>query len=242
MAPRLGQLPPSWQTFFMDIKKAINFLTPQGLKDVISNLQGRIKELMNDNSKLHVENDGLKKKNDDLENRIRLLLGEKPKPKFDPRPEGKDRTSDKAKNKNKGPRTPRRKKEDIKIDKTQLIPAPTDSLDSTYEYKGTRKVVIQEIAFNRDNICFEIERFYSPVHGKVVEGMIPPEYQGHQYGPKLRSFILHSFYHGDCTHNKIRLILKGIGIKISNQTINNILLEDHSDLEQEFEESNYSGP
>jgi len=227
MAMRLGQLIPACQNILMDFKKALDFLTPQGLKDII-------KGLLNDNSQLHADNESLKKKNEELENRMRQLLGEKPKPDFS-KDKNKDRTSDRPKSDKKKDRSPRRKKSDLQIDKTQLIPAPTDLLDSTYEYKGTRKIVIQEIAFNRENICFEIERFYSAEHGKVVEGNIPPEYQGYEFGPRVRAFILHLFYHGDCTHNKIRLILKGIGIKICNQTINNILLEDYSDIESEFE-------
>lgn len=218
----------------MDIKKALDFLTPQGLKDIIKNLQDRVNGLLNDNSELNASNEALKKKNEELENRIRQLLGEKPKPNFS-EDKNKDRTADKQNKKDKNPGSPRRKKIDLEVDKTQLIPAPTDLLDSTFEYKGTRKVIIQEIAFNRENICFEIERFYSAKYGRVVEGLIPAEYQGHEFGPRLRAFILHLFYHGDCTHNKIRLILKGIGIKICNQTINNILLGNYSDLEDELE-------
>jgi Transposase IS66 family len=218
----------------MDFKKAIDFLTPQGLKDIIINLQNRIRELMNDNSRLHAENEAKAKKVEELENRIRQLLGEKSKPHFNA-DKNKDRTSDQPKDKSLKSKTPRRKKEDIEIDKTQFIPVPTELLDSSFEYKGTRKVVIQEITFDRENICFEVERFYSSEQGKVVEGQLPPEYQGYQYGPRLRAFVIHLFYHGDCTHNKIRLILKGIGIKICNQTINNILLETYSDLEEELE-------
>lgn len=219
----------------MDIRKALDFLTPQGLKDIIKNLQGRINDLLSDNSELHADNEALKKKNLELENRMRQLLGEKSKPDFS-KDKNKDRTAPKTKNKgDKTPRSPRRKKVDLEIDKTIIVTAPSELLDSTYEYKGKRKVVIQEIAFSRENLCFEIERYYSSEHGKVIEGIIPPEYQGYEFGPRLRAFILHLFYHGDCTHNKIRLILEGIKISICNQTINNILLETYGDLEEEFE-------
>ena len=220
----------------MDFKKALDFITPKGLKDIINNLQDRINGLLNDNSELHAQNEKLKIKNEELENRMRQLLGEKPKPDFS-NGRGKDRTAPKSKNKgDKKPRSARRKKVDLKIDKTIIATVPANLLDSTYEYKGRRKVIIQEIAFNRENICFEIERFYSPEHGKVIEGIIPAEYQGYEFGPRVRAFILHLFYHGDCTHNKIRLILEGVGISICNQTINNILLETYSDIEQEFKD------
>jgi FtsZ-binding cell division protein ZapB len=234
MAMRLGQFFVFCQNLSMDIKKALDFITPQGLKDIIKNLQERINDLLNDNSELNASNEALKKKNEELENRIRLLLGEKPRPDFSGE-KNKDRTAGKHKNKDNKDRSPRRKKLDLQIDKTQFIAAPAGLLDSTYEYKGTRKVIIQEMAFNRENICFEIERFYSSEYGRVVEGHIPAEYQGYEFGPRVRAFILHLFYHGDCTHNKIRLILKGIGIKICNQTINNILLENYSDIENELE-------
>lgn len=220
----------------MDIKKALDFITPKGLKDIINNLQDRINGLLNDNSELHSQNEKLKKKNEELENRMRQLLGEKPKPDFS-NGHNKDRTAPKSKNKpNKKPRSARRKKVDLEIDKTIIATVSPNLLDSTFEYKGRRKVIIQEIAFNRENICFEIERFYSPEQGKVIEGIIPAEYQGYEFGPRTRAFILHLFYHGDCTHNKIRLILEGVGISICNQTINNILLETYSDIEQEFKD------
>lgn len=131
----------------MDLKKAFDFLTPQGLKDIILNLQNRNKDLMNDNSRLHAENETKAKKVEELENRIRQLIGEKPKPEFDPK-KNKDRTSGKPKDKTGKTRAERRKKEDIEVDKKEFIPVPTDLLDSTFENKGTRKVVIQEIAFS----------------------------------------------------------------------------------------------
>lgn len=218
----------------MDIKKALDFLTPQGLKDIINNLQDRINGLLNDNSDLHAHNEKLKKKNEELENRMRQLLGEKPKPDFSKDP-NKDRTAPKSKNESdKKPRSARRKKIDLEVDKTIIATVSPEMLDSTFVYKGRRKVIIQEISFNRENICFEIERFYSSEHGRVIEGRIPPEYQGYEFGPRVRAFILHLFYHGDCTHNKIRFILEGVGISICNQTINNILLETYSDIELEF--------
>lgn len=229
----LGLFKVLYQNSCMDLIKILDFLTPQGLKDMLIQLQERVNGLLNDNSRLHADNEGLKKKNQELEDRLRKLLGEKEKPRFQD-PKNKDRTSDKTKRKKMGKRLARRKKSDLIVDKTVLVEAPTDQLDASFEYKGRRKVVIQEIAFQRENVCFELERFYSSAQGKVVEGQLPPEYQGHEFGPRLRTFIMHLYYHGDCTHNKIRRLLEGIGIRICNQTINNIVLERPADLEEEL--------
>ena len=156
----------------------------------------------------------------ELENAIRLLKGEKIKPNFNPNKN--DRTSDLERNddddddipsnrstKNRdNAKKPRRKKKDIKIDRVEFCAVDSDQLDATFENKGTRSVVIQEIQFNRDNIQFVIERYYSSEYGKTVEGKIPPSYEGRMFGPNLIAFILASYYEGDVTIKKIQKIFR----------------------------------
>jgi FtsZ-binding cell division protein ZapB len=95
----------------LDFTKILDFVTPQGLKDIARNLQARISDLIDQNEELYSESEKLKKRNQELEDQIRILKGEKPVPKFK---EAKDLTSaeikDKKKDKNKQSRAPRRKK------------------------------------------------------------------------------------------------------------------------------------
>lgn len=209
----------------MDFSKILDYVTPQGLKDIIKNLQGRNAELVDENEDLFSEAEKLKKRNQELEDQIRILKGEKPVPKFK---EAKDLTSDenkdKKKDKNPKQRSPRRKKIDLDIDKTIDLKVDRSKLPTGAVHKGYRQITIQEILFQRHNICFNIERFYDPATGKLIEADLPVEYKGHEFGPTLRSFIVAQYFESDSTHFKIKNLLKGIDIDISNSKINSVLL------------------
>lgn len=101
----------------MDFSKIFDFVTPQSLKDITKNLQGCNSALIDQNEDLYSESEKLKKRNQELEDQIRILKREKPVPKFK---ESKDLTSDEnkgygKKNKNKEPRSSRRKKIELEI-------------------------------------------------------------------------------------------------------------------------------
>lgn len=209
----------------MDFSKILDYVTPQGLKDIIKNLQGRVTTLIDENEDLFSEAEKLKKRNQELEDQIRMLKGEEPIPKFK---EAKDLTSDENKSEKKDKkskeRSPRRKKVDLKIDETINLKVDRTKLPNGAIHKGYRQITIQEILFERHNICFNIERFFDPISGKLVEADIPAQYKGHEYGPTLRSFIVSQYFESDSTHSKIKKSLKSIDIDISNSQINNILL------------------
>lgn len=209
----------------MDFTKILDFVTPQGLKDIAKNLQARISDLIDQNEELYSEAEKLKKRNQELEDQIRILKGEKPVPKFK---EAKDLTSaeikDKKKDKNKQPRAPRRKKINLGVDETIDLKVDRSKLPAGAIHKGYRQITIQEILFERHNICFNIERFFDPSTGKVIEAEMPIEYKGHEFGPTLRSFIVTQYFESDSTHSKIKNILAGIDIDVSKSQINNILL------------------
>lgn len=209
----------------MDFSKILDYVTPQGLKDIIKNLQGRNAELVDENEDLFSEAEKLKKRNQELEDQIRMLKGEKPIPKFK---EPKDLTSDEHKNKKKDKkskeRSPRRKKVDLEIDETIDLKVDRSKLPFGAVHKGYRQITIQEILFERHNICFNIERFLDPATGKLIEADIPAQYKGHEFGPTLRSFIVAQYFESDSTHSKIKNSLTSISVNISKSKINNILL------------------
>jgi hypothetical protein len=153
----------------MDFSKILDYVTPQGFKDIIKNLQGRISALIEQNEDLFSEAEKLKKRNQKLEDQIRILKGEKPVPKFT---ESKDVTSDENEKKKKD-RSARRKKIDLGIDETVDLKVDRSLLPAGAIHKGYRQITIQEILFERHNICFNIERFYDPTTGKLIEADIP---------------------------------------------------------------------
>jgi methionine-rich copper-binding protein CopC len=231
----LGQMFSCSYNYFMVFNKTLDLISFQGLKDIIYNLQGRISDLMNQNEDLFTEAEKLKKRNEELENQIRILKGEKPVPKFEKKKISNDKNNE-SKNKNTKEKNPRRKKEDLEIDKNIDLKVDRSKLPPNAIHKGYRQITIQEILFERHNICFNIERFLDPATGKMIEADIPAEYKGHEFGPTLRSFIVAQYFESDSTHSKIKNQLAGIDIDISKSQINNILLNSSLEFKDELEE------
>ena len=222
----------------MDFSKILDFVTPQGLKDIIKNLQGRNSELVDLTEELFSESEKLKRRNQELEDQVRILKGEKPVPKFK---EPKDLTSDenkpdKNKKKDKKDRSPRRKKIDLAIDEMIELKVDRLKLPAGAVHKGHRQITIQEILFERHNITFNIERFLDPATGKMIEADVPEEYRGNEFGPTVRAFIVAQYFESDSTHSKIKNQLMGIDIDISKSQINNILLHSSEQFGPELDE------
>jgi len=193
-------------------------------------------------------NDQHSEKIERLEAQIRKLQGLPSKPKF----KTKDKTSDlddddDSGNGKSGGEKPnkrkdaagknRRKKKELEVDLKEKIKVSPSELDATFQYKGTRKVVVQDILFQRNNIEFELEKYYSKEHGKTVEADLPPGYDGGYFGPHLIAYIKCNYYEGDVTIKKLFKILTSIGIKISIRQINRIINDRPDELVYEAEEA-----
>ena len=151
----------------------MNISTPKMLRDWIKVLSNKVEEL----SHINEQKDQIIEQQ---KAQIRRLQGLPAKPVFD----SKDKTSelsdsddddddDTPENKMKRRRQAaakksRRKKKDLKIDEAKKICVDPDDIDSTFSYKGTRKVLIQDLLFKRNNIEFELEKYYSSKYNKTV--------------------------------------------------------------------------
>jgi hypothetical protein len=231
---------------FKNITKSfISLSTPKMLRDWVSVLLNKVEEVEHDKKVLE-------EKNEILKAQVRQLQGLPAKPKFN----SADKTSELDKDNDDDDDTPenkmrkrrkkaaqkkRRKKKDLIIDKTKKLIVNPDDLDSTFEYKGTRKVIVQDIIFHRNNIEFELEKFYSKEHGKTVEADLPPGYEGGYFGPHIIAFIKCSYYEGDVTIKKIHKILTSIGSKISVRQINRIINDRPDQLVDEMEDARVAG-
>lgn len=226
---------------FRDLtQKIFSTASPKMLKDWIRNLLQKIEENEINISKVEAENEALK-------NKIRRMQGLSTKPKFS---KSKDKTSDleteddndddgKAKTSNKrkdAAKKNRKTKKDIHIDKKEKITVDREMFDESFIYKGTRKVIVQELLFQSNNIEFEIERYYSPEFG-YLEAELPQKYRNGFLGPCLKTWILTVYYQGNLTIKKMRSILLGINIDISLREINRIINKEYSPLVDEYDEA-----
>ena len=193
----------------------------QKIKELVKNLSEKLEST-------NQENENLKAENKELKSRMRELIGEQKLPEFktDKNKNSKERDPNKEykepkeKGSGRGKRGKRNqkikisRKEKLKIDKSIL---PTDA-----QFKGHRKVIIQEIIFQTDNVEYLIPRYYSPSLKKYFEAELPPGYKGHEFGPKLRAFVLMMSTQARVTENKIKSIFDTIGIYISIGHINKV--------------------
>lgn len=245
-AARIGPLFCPLYATNMSIKditqKIFDTATPQLLKDWIRSLANKLQET---ESELADANKEIER----LNNKIKKLQGLPTKPKF----KKKDKTSDLeskaddqgddpcSRNKRKeAAKKNRAKKKELKIDQKKKISIDASMLDESFINKGSRKVVIQEINFSSNNMEFELERYWSPIFG-LVEAELPEKYKGSFYGPKLKAFILSSYYHGNVTIKKIKKILQAIGIEISIRQINRIINKVDERLDRELDEARKQG-
>ena len=190
--------------------------------------KGKLKETLKETAQLAVdrtvENAQLQEKLAAAEDQIRILKGEKKKPKIKPA-----NTSDLNPKKNINSKK-KDKKKNLDIDKTISLDIDEKDLPSDAKFVGTREVVIQEMIIKRNNIKFIIQRYYSKIFGKVIEAPVPEQYKGSQFGPQLTSFILYQYYKCRVPQNKIISMVKDWGIDISAGKVCSIL----NNLKEDF--------
>jgi len=154
-----------------------------------------------------------------LEDEIRRLKGEKIKPQIKPANTKDLNPPPKKKHKKK------HKKADLEVDEEVELDVDKEDLPSDAKFIGKRDIIIQEMKIERRNIKFVISRYWSEELGKVIEGKIPDEFKGSEFGPQLRSFIIYQNYKNRVPQKKIVDMLFDWGIEISEGTVCNILNE-----------------
>lgn len=225
-------------------KSILDLATPKNLRELVDNLLNRNEELT------QINNQNLEKiKRLEAENR--KLKGLPVRPEFSP----KDKTSDlddededppkndedkkkrTGKKRSDAAKKNRRGKKDLEVDDIKRVKVDASLLTPNYQYKGIRKVIVQDINFERNNICFELEKYYSADDNQTIEADLPAGYEGGYFGPNIIAYIKCCYYEGDITIPKIHRILKSIGIEISLRQINRIINDRPDELIKELDEA-----
>jgi len=214
---------------FDDIKRfsitALSRLPIGRLKEVLKVLLNTVEDLSFENKKVKEENQKLRDEN-------RRLKGEKGKPDIK---EAKPSDAEKEQDKKPKPKKcqghgKRSKKGKVHVTRKERVPIDQATLPWDVEYKGTRSVVIQDIRLDTDNIEFILERYYSPMLGKSFDSPLPPEYQGSEFGPGIRSFVITMHYQARIPQKLLQKILSGIGVSISEGEIGEMLLSSKNEI------------
>ena len=211
-----------------DILKHINFTNLKNeLKSALFSLINLIEQLSSENRQLKDEIQQLRDENN-------RLKGEQGKPDIKPNKKNKkDISSEKERKVTKSKKNRKRsKKQNIKINRQEICRIDQSLLPDDAEFKGYRRVIIQDIKIETDNIEFKKEVYYSPSLNKTYTAQLPQGYDG-EFGPTLKALTI--IFKNVCTmsQSKIFEFFKHFGIYISKGTISNQLIKDHQAFHQE---------
>jgi hypothetical protein len=164
---------------------------------------------------LEEENQELKNLVQTLKDEIRRLKGEKGRPTI--KPSLPDQPLEDKKPRRTGNWTKRGKT--VTITRTERLPIDPAVLPTDARSKGTRRIVIQDLRIEPDNVAFEIERYYSSRERKTYESPLPPAYVGSSFGPGIRHLALALHYQGRMPQKLLQTFLTGMGVIISEGEI-----------------------
>jgi len=117
--------------------------------------------------------------------------------------------------------------ERITVDRTERVKLDREQLPPDIEHRGYREVVIQNIVFKTNTVCYRLERFYSKSEDKFYEADLLEALKKQRYGSELQAFVIMLYFKLRVTEEKIAELLQSTGIVISSGQISNILIKKH---------------
>jgi hypothetical protein len=172
--------------------------------------------------------------NQRLRDEINRLKGEHGKPKFKantPKSARVDHSSEKERHKPK-PRQKRAKNATIEVHREQTLTVDKASLPADAEFKGYEDVVVQDVVFRADNVCFHKEKYWAHSTGATYLAPLPRGYEG-QFGPGLKALTLTLYFGGNISEPKILDLYDNIGVQISTGQLSKLLIKDQDTFHAE---------
>jgi len=183
--------------------------------------------LLNWIEKLSEEVEKLRAENQELRDEINHLKGEQGKPNIKAnKVESVGTSKYSSETERKQPRQRHRssKKNEIKINRKEVVKVRVEELPADAQFKGYVDVVVQDIVVKTDNVLFRKEKYYSPSTGKTYLARLPSGYEG-EYGPGVKALGLDMYFEVGASEPKILEFLYRVGLKISKGKLSNLLIE-----------------
>jgi len=178
---------------------------------------------------LEEENKELKNLIQAMKDEIRRLKGEKGRPTIKPS------LPDNPPAAKKQQRSKKWKKSAKTITRRVRLPISKELLPEDARYKGTRRIVIQDLRIEPDNVEFELERYYSARERKTYESRLPPGYEGSSFGPGIRHLVLALHYQARMPQKLLQTFLLGMGVRISEGEVAFLLVISAARFQAEHE-------
>ena len=182
-----------------------------------------------------------------LRDEVNRLKGEQGKPNVKanrPKLPQSDHSSEKERRKSK-PRKKRSKKATLQVHREQTVEVDKATLPADAEFKGYEDVVVQDIIFRADNVCFHKEKYWAASTGQTYLAELPRGYEG-QFGPGLKALTLTLYFGGGMSEPKILGLYENVGVQISAGELSNLLIKEqdafHADKDEVYEAGLRSSP
>jgi hypothetical protein len=210
-------------------------IDPKEIAD--QSMRQTVEILLNLIEQLHSQVEDLEQENQKLRDEINRLKGEQGQPEIKgkkPRGFSNNYSSEKER------KTPKkhdkgRKKENINIDREEILECEPEKLPPDAEFKGYEEVIVQDLKLSTDNILFRKQKYYSPSEKKTYLAQLPAGYSG-EFGPGVKSLVISLYYGGNMTQGKLLELLEDLGISLSAGHLSHLLIQNHACFEAEKEE------
>ena len=197
-----------------------------------------IRRFFNHIEMMNKELEELKEEKQRLRDEVSRLKGEKGKPEVKGNKKPKDKEikggSKLGAKESKRQEDKKQRKERIEIDKEEVIGLSGDEkekLPADAKHSGYREITIQNIRWERINIRYRLERYYSASENRTYEAEMPEEIKGQGgYGIELQSMVITLYFEQRVPEEKIVEFLKAQGIEISAGQVSNILIKKHMEI------------
>lgn len=200
-------------------------LNPNQIQD-IDGAREAIIRLLNLMESQKAELERLRAENQRLRDENNRLKGEQGQPKIKGNKKkphsGSSNYSSEKERRHPKTRRKRAKKDEIKIDREQVLEVDPDILPEDAEFRGYEEVIVQDIRIETDNVLFRKQKYYSPAESKAYTAELPAGYEG-QFGPMVKAWIIVLYFAMNVSQPKIIAFLEAVGIIISSGKVSEII-------------------
>jgi hypothetical protein len=167
------------------------------------------------------------------------LKGEQGKPNIRPKNKNKSRdvSSERERKEKKGNRNRTRvsKKDQVKVDRTEVCELDRNQLPADAEFNGYAEVTVQDLTISTNNVLFRKKIYYSKSENKTYTALVPAGYEG-GYGPNIKAMVLMLKSACNMSESKILDFLHNSKIIISAGTVSNMLIKNKEEFHEEKEQ------
>jgi Transposase IS66 family len=186
-----------------------------------------IRGLLNLVEQLVAENRALREEVQQLRDALARAQGEQGRPKVQPHTAPARAADYSSERQRRQPKDWQKaaKVDQLVITRTERLAVDPATLPPDAEYKGTERVVVQDLKLEVDTVCFEKEVWYLPSEQRSVRAVLPAGYEG-EFGPGIKALALALHYGANVTEAKLLELFRHAGVLMSTGYLAGLLSGD----------------